>query len=238
MLGRRHSESPNDNRENRGWSVRACARSSRARLSRLIAAACLALAIPWPLGAAPAANVATTYARPVFPEQTTRVGDLCISFSAVMTAGDFFLNLQKVESSGKTEFREGDQVVKYFPAQLAVVVLAHPRACDCTAHCESLDPESRRYLGELRFDVRWKNGLDETPVKSFTVAKPEDEIQKFPVTQGGPAIAVDMWKYPIAVAAQDNVPLETHLIVSIFDDRRNMVARLSGALEGAGDAAR
>lgn len=223
MLARRHGESPDSNREQRG-------RGARTRSSRLIAGVCMALAILWPLQVMPAKNVVTTYARPDFPEQTARVGDLCISFGAVMTAGDFFLNLQKVVSSRETSFREGGEPVKYFPAQLSVVVLAYPRLCGCRQQCANLDPEARRYLSQLQFDLRWKQGLDETPVKSFTVAKPEDEFQSFPVITGARADEVDMWKYPIAVEAQDNIPLETHLIVSIFDDQRNMVARLSGAL--------
>jgi hypothetical protein len=37
------------------------------------------------------------------------------------------------------------------------------------------------------------------------------------LTPNGPLVEVETWRYPIAVVAQDNIPIETHLIVSVFD---------------------
>jgi len=188
----------------------------------------LALALIVPVELTAKKKEATTYyyAGPIFHEETARVGEQCIEFGAVMTAGTFFLNFHKIESSEGTEFREGNQPVKYFPSKFSLVVLANPTMCDRKLWVSS-DPELSRVMNQLQFDVRWKTGLDETPVKTFTVAKPEDDFEQIPFYPEG--AKVEVWKYRIAVEAQDT-PLETHLIVSVFDEHRNLIVRLSGAL--------
>src|SRR5579862_6299823 len=46
--------------------------------------------------------------------------DVCINFSPVMTAGDFFDGLQRHETASGDQFRKNSQVVTTFPDQITV----------------------------------------------------------------------------------------------------------------------
>lgn len=161
-----------------------------------------------------------------FGMQTVRFDGVCAVLGGSMSADEFFATLQLRKSSKGTEFWKNGQIVKDFPPMLSIEIVAVPRMCNRQVS-DDLEPRARTIMDQLQFDVEWKTGTAMTPASNIVMQKSWHGLE--PLVLVGPGAVADVWKYKMTISAS-NVPLETHLIVSVFTGPHTRIARLSARL--------
>jgi len=161
-----------------------------------------------------------------FASEFARVDNICIQFGGSMTAGSFFQDLQVNASAKGTEYSKDGRRLETFPQNISAVIIAVPRMCDRQPD-EDLSAQARDFMDKLEFDASWKLGFKMQKAKGLNREKTDHDLEELPLL--GPGALADVWKYRMTLSGEA-IPLNAHLIVSVFDKERRLVARLSARL--------
>jgi hypothetical protein len=163
------------------------------------------------------------------------VDDAQVGFRASLSAGGFFSDLEVKQTPAGLVFTENSRPVKVFPEELNVEISTF------ILQFRGGTPESperaKSILQTLRFDVKWKTGMETRPVASFQVGlhQPSDEeweqsedIKK--LGRMGLTFPREVsWLFEIVVKDRD-VPLTDSLLVEISAPDGKKLARFSAKL--------
>lgn len=142
--------------------------------------------------------------------------DVCVTFSPVMAAGDFFDGLQRHETPSGDEFHKNSRLVTSFPEQLTVQLQLSISVCDADIYTPAPAPS---FVSGIRFRAQWKRGLAMRPVTEL-------RVQRVAITsEEGDSRLLFLLK----IRDQD-VPLTDHLIISIISPQGKLLSRMSGRL--------
>jgi hypothetical protein len=142
--------------------------------------------------------------------------DVCVSFSPVMTSGEFFDGLQRHETPSGDEFRKNSRVVQNFPEQITVQMQLSISVCDADIYTPAPAPG---FVSGIRFKAQWKRGLAMRPVEQFAV-------QRVAITsEEGDSRMLFLLKI-----RDKDVPLTDHLIISVISPQGKLLSRMSGRL--------
>ena len=142
--------------------------------------------------------------------------DVCVTFTPVMTAGDFFDGLQRHETPSGDEFRKNSRVMTDFPDQLTVQLQLSISVCDADIYTPAPAPS---FVSGIRFKAQWKRGLAMRPVTEL-------RVQRVAITsEEGDSRLLFLLK----IRDQD-VPLTDHLIISVISPQGKLLSRMSGRL--------
>ena len=144
-----------------------------------------------------------------------------IAIRGALGPGNFFEDLQCVDSGNKTVFTNNAGEVLTFPNRLTITLLIiGPVPPNEFAPPKRLDP---KYMLGLRFRASWKTGVETRPVKAFRELTASDsQPANFAASLG----ARQCWIYEFVVEDTDT-PLTDHLIVYIISPENKRLARLS-----------
>lgn len=185
-----------------------------------VVAACLLSLVPCSaLGEAPAQEPAQTVEyKEVVPLSSGQVRDqdVCVNFSPVMAAGDFFDGLQRHETPSGDEFHKNSRLVTNFPEQLTVQLQLSISVCDADIYTPAPAPS---FVSGIRFRAQWKRGLAMRPVTEL-------RVQRVAITsEEGDSRLLFLLKI-----RDQNVPLTDHLIISVISPQGKLLSRMSGRL--------
>jgi hypothetical protein len=142
--------------------------------------------------------------------------DVCVSFSPVMTSGDFFDGLQRHEMPSGDEFHKNSRVVTNFPEQLTVQLQLSISVCDADIYTPAPAPS---FVSGIRFRAQWKRGLAMRPVMDL-------RVQRVAITsEEGDSRLLFLLKIH-----DRDVPLTDHLIISVISPQGKLLSRMSGRL--------
>jgi hypothetical protein len=142
--------------------------------------------------------------------------DVCVNFSPVMTAGDFFDGLQRHETPSGDEFRKNSRLVTNFPEQLTVQLQLSISVCDADIYTPAPAPS---FVNGIRFKAQWKRGLAMRLVTEL-------RVQRVAITsEEGDSRLLFLLKI-----RDQNVPLTDHLIISVISPQGKLLSRMSGRL--------
>lgn len=139
---------------------------------------------------------------------------VCYVFGGVISSGDYFRGLRRVDTPDGTVFFKGPIAVAYYPQQLDVTVTAAAARCPPSSPGDSgvwSLPSS--FIESLAFEVAWKRGLQMRKVDRWDISAKERRSD-------------GIWKVRLRVAT-DKVPLSDHLIVTVKMPGSNSLIRLA-----------
>jgi hypothetical protein len=159
-----------------------------------------------------------------FGPQLLRFDDGCLFVDGAVTAGTFFNDLKRFDVGGRFEFRKRGQLVTEYPQALTTSVRLVGSRCGA----ESPYGPAAVFNGgsyALRITAQWKDGMDMTPIalapeaaQCVAVADPDQPF--------GDTIPVVTCRITVDGSG---IPLDRHLIVSVFSVDGQRLARLSAA---------
>lgn len=165
----------------------------------------------------------TTYDGAVdFAPQLLHLDDGCVSLNGSVQSGSFFDNLQRVDVGRGLKYRKGGKVVTEYPEALTTSIHIAGNRC---APALSNSPSSifRGGSYSLRFQVEWKDGMQLRPAALSPVAAHCVGYSSIALPSGEaiPSITCQL------TVESKGVPLDDHLIVSIFSADGTRLTRLS-----------
>src|SRR5208282_3669281 len=112
----------------------------------------------------------------MIPSESLQSTSLCGALAGNMSAGDFFKNLERRESSGGIEFRQKSQVVREFPSELSIVLTGTIGSCPASVPNSASTSSLTDFINNLKVDAEWTNGAGPRPVSDLFVVKhgPQD----------------------------------------------------------------
>jgi len=159
-----------------------------------------------------------------FGAQRLHLEDGCLSIHGTVTAGSFFDDLKRIDNDGQLEYRKHGKVVTEYPESLTTSIRIAGDPCAQIFHSPSAIFRGDAY--SLKLEVYWKHGMEMRPA----VVSPA-----FAECVGYSSVAVPGEKVTIpSIACQltvdsRGVPLEDHLIVSVFAANGRPLTRISAA---------
>lgn len=161
-----------------------------------------------------------------FGWQQTFLRDTCFFWGGYAFSGDYFHGLKRKDSPHGPIFRKGNKVLKYYPAQLQVIIRVAQSECDARGVPSSLSlptiPDD--FAASLRFRAEWKTGAHAEPFKEFAQSQFRHETREFNLA--GEQIRSDVLEYTFNLDSHE-IPLTDHLIVVVTDLRGEQLVRLS-----------
>jgi len=144
-----------------------------------------------------------------------------IAIRGVLAPGNFFKDLQCVDSTNKTVFTNDAGEVLTFPDLVTITLfIIGPVPRNEFAQPKRLDAE---YMLGLGFSANWKRGIEMRPMRAFReLTASESQPPDFAASLG----ARQCWIYEFVVEDTD-IPLTDHLILCIFSPENKRLARLS-----------
>ena len=151
------------------------------------------------------------YATPVRPRQEK---------TSLPHPPDFFDGLERIESANGPTFRKKKQLVLYFPDEITFDLKTTVASCSPGGGRQEQPTPPQDFPKSLCFKFEWKVGTGISPAENLS-----QEIRG--PSQVSPSQAV--WHYLIRVKSH-NIPLTAHLVVSIFPENGERLARVSVSL--------
>lgn len=164
-----------------------------------------------------------------------RLEDSLVGFSASLSAGDFFSDLEVKQKSDGLSFTKNSRVVKTFPEKMTVEISTFVLKSDGSS------PESPEVamaiLQALRFDVEWKTGLKTRSVDSYRASLRQPSVDEWEQSEGTKALArigltfprEASWVFDLAIDGR-GVPLTDSLLVTVSSREGRRIARFSARL--------
>ena len=150
--------------------------------------------------------------------------DGCLSIHGTVTAGSFFDDLQRIDNDGQLEYRKRGKVVTEYPESLTTSIRIAGDPCAQILHSPSAIFRGDSY--SLKLEVYWKHGMEMRPA-AVSPAFAECVGYSSVTVLGGkvtmPSIACQLTVH------SKGVPLEDHLIVSVFAADGKLLTRISAA---------
>jgi len=156
-----------------------------------------------------------------FGSQLLHLDDGCLALDGTVTSGNFFDDLKRTEIGTRFEFRKRGKVVTEYPESLTTSI----RIVGQCAATLSNPPSSvfRGHSYTLKFQVEWKDGMRLRPAALSPVdAHCIGSSSIIP----GQDVTIPFITCQMTVASK-GVPLDDHLIVSVFAADGTRLTRLS-----------
>jgi len=164
-----------------------------------------------------------------FSSAVAKLGQVCFQFSTMMSAGDFFKELEYIQTNSTAEFRKDGRRVTLFPEELVIRVgfntwgdplanAAKPCTWKIPSHRAS-EAEIAVLLRSLRIEASWKRGVELRPAELITSPELTAKPRPFEATAVG-------WSYTFHVRAGD-VPLTDNFVVSAFSADEKLLGRVT-----------
>ena len=155
----------------------------------------------------------------------------CFRLTGRLTAENFFTNLRRVDSSGGTLYRRGNDIVTEFPDRMHLNFVLYDFPCS-----HGLQPTgTRTYLtaaiiSQFRIRFYWKRGMEMRPAREMTMNKVERHlIPAFPGEQIERTKDLYEWWFDFDVPSK-GVPLSDSLVVVIVTPEGHIIARVAARM--------
>lgn len=159
-----------------------------------------------------------------FGAQERLLGKRCYVFGGSITSGDFFDHLKRTDTLGQIRFSKNKEPVTNYPESLSVLVRISAGECRPNSQPAAGDSAIENIWELLKFKAEWKDELRVSPARYTLLAKREIPYPIYPKTPQ--SFEMRVFEYQLEVSAKD-VPLTSHLIVSICWPDAGTIARLS-----------
>ena len=156
----------------------------------------------------------------------------CVIVGSRLSADQFFEGLVIQRENESVRFLKDAREVADFPSTLNVQLRF--MVTKCNAKGKQDDDAARSVIEKLLFNVEWKDELKVWPVRRFTSRIRKPTVDDLPEGIGVEAnrsqhFIAPLWTVDLTVK-DEKVPLTTSLVVTILDERKQQVARLSARL--------
>lgn len=142
-----------------------------------------------------------------------KIGDVCVSFNASMNS-PWFGGLQRVETESGVTFRHSKNIESTYPKVIDLQVWARPYLCN-SWKMRSKDLGVKA-IESLSFNCFSNRRGDLQPLGTLSTFK-----KRFAKT--------GQWLFIIQVETT-NIPLEDHIVLTVLDEDKKELARISGQL--------
>jgi hypothetical protein len=156
-----------------------------------------------------------------FGAQLLHLDDGCLSLDGTVTSGTFFEHLKRTEINSRFEFKKRGRVVADYPESLTTSIRIAGSQCATLSNRPSAVFRGDSY--SLKFQVEWKEGMQLRPAALSPVGARCVGFSSvvIPSQETIPSITCQL------TVDSKGVPLDDHLIVSIFAPDGTRLTRLS-----------
>lgn len=130
---------------------------------------------------------------------------VCFRIYGVMSSGEFFDDLKRVDTASGTQFRQGTETVTKFPD--SVTVSFSIRDMLCPPGMQQVGTRkymTQKMIDELRLSLYWKHGVELQPVKGAKeIASHVDRIQPYATSLTAELPARYEWTFEFTVPSAD-----------------------------------
>jgi len=160
-----------------------------------------------------------------FGSQLLRLDDGCLDLDGRVTSGNFFNDLQRIDFGTRFEYRKRGKVVNEYPESVTTSIRIAGDRCAATLS----NRPSSVFSGDsytLKFQVEWKDGMQLRPAALSAGVAHCVGSSSTPIPAQDFTIPVITCQLTVK---SKGVPLDNHLIVSIFAADGTRLTRLSAA---------
>lgn len=157
----------------------------------------------------------------------------CVTIEGSLTAADFFVGLEKLETKNGYKFRRGSKEVHHFPQEMTVRLTLVEFPCHVGLLQQSPLKLTSEDMDSLRFEAYWKQGMRMRPAEKLTLRTVQEK--KMPLQppdsrkNNPPRDSESKWVYEFALTSAQ-VPLKDHLVFVIVMKDGRRLARVSARL--------
>jgi len=168
-------------------------------------------------------NIATYDGAVDFGAQLLKLDDGCLSIDGSANSGNFFNDLKRTDVNGELQYQKRGHVVTEYPASLTVVIRILGDKCAANLS----DSPSAVFNGRsfsLRLGAEWKHDLQLRPVSRSPLVAHCAGSSTLVISDHDstvPSVTCEM------TVESRGVPLDDHLIVSLFATDGTRLTRLS-----------
>lgn len=160
-----------------------------------------------------------------FGTKELQLGDGCVLIQGQLTSGSFFDGLKRTDVRGRFEFHKNGAEVTEYPDSLTTSIrLVGGRCAAGLSKTPSAIFSDRSY--SVKFQVEWKDGVQMRPARLSPELANCRGYSSFVLP--GAAITLPTIECQMTVQSK-GVPLDQHLIVSVFAADGTRLTRLSAA---------
>jgi hypothetical protein len=159
-----------------------------------------------------------------FGPQVVPLAGSCLWVDGGMTSGSFFDGLERRQSGTSSEYRKGSDVIREYPESVTVAVRFLNQCAKPMSDSDFADFAD--LAGRMVFRVDWKAGLQVTPAVLSPIAA--GCIRSMQSVVGNAPLPIPSVTCHISIPSK-GIPLENHLIVSVFSRSGARLTRLSAA---------
>lgn len=160
-----------------------------------------------------------------FSPQLLHFADGCVAIEGAMTSGSFFDGLKRIDMNSRIEFRKSGKVVTEYPESVTTSIRIVGDRCGAAP----LNAPRSIFHGDsysVKFKVEWKQGMQLRPASISSTAAHCVGFSSVPIPHQDFTIPSITCRLTVD---SKGVPLDNHLIVSLFSAEGNRLTRLSVA---------
>lgn len=160
-----------------------------------------------------------------FGPQLLHFVDGCVAIDGTMTSGSFFDGLKRIDMDSRLEFKKSGRVVTEYPESVTTSIRIVGDRCGTAL----LNAPRSIFQGDsysVKFKVEWKKGMQLRPASMSSAAAHCLGLSSIPIPHQDftiPSITCQL------TVDSKGVPLDDHLIVSLFSAEGKRLTRLSVA---------
>lgn len=169
---------------------------------------------------------------------SARFADTCLTLAGLLSAGNFFSELEVRRGASGLEFIRNSQPVTLFPDRLSIDILT------LTWKCGGADAQetniAKAVLDKIHFQVGWKTGMRIRPVKKWSVTlRPlsAEEWKKRTSIKNLELLGIPDQDFPVSgawvfelVVTDEQIPLTDSLTVVALEESGKQVSRFTARL--------
>jgi hypothetical protein len=160
-----------------------------------------------------------------FGSQLVHLEDGCLDLDGTITSGTFFDDLKRTEIGNRFEFRKRGRIVTEYPESLTTSIhIAGNRCADTLSNRPSSIFHGDSFT--LKFQLEWKDGLQLRPAGGSPLVAQCTGSSSTPIPRQDFTIPLITCKLTVD---SKGIPLNNHLIVSVFAEDGTRLTRLSAA---------
>ncbi len=155
----------------------------------------------------------------------------CFRLTGRLTSDNFFTNLRRVDASGGTLFRRGNDVVTEFPDKMRLNFVLYDFPCMNSVR----EAGTRTYLttaiiSQFRIRFSWKRGMEMRPAREIVMNKVDRRpIPAFPGEVNEHSPVLYEWWFDFDIPSK-GVPLTDSLVVVICTPDGRILARVAARM--------
>ncbi len=155
----------------------------------------------------------------------------CFRLTGRLTSGNFFTNLRRVDASGGTLFRRGNDIITEFPDKMHLNFVLYDFPCGYGLQ----QAGTRTYLtkaiiSQFRIRFWWKRGMEMRPAREIVMNKVEHRpIPAFPGEVNEHSPVLYEWWFDFDIPSL-GVPLTDSLVLIICTPDEHILARVAARM--------